>query len=117
MKVIFLYVTCKDRDEALSIGKLLVQERLVACANIVENMDSIYWWNGEVQVEKEAILIMKSRQDLFVQIKDKISSLHSYDTPCIVAMPIDYVSETYLSWLIKETKTLWNMGAKNIELL
>ncbi|BAZ91623.1 putative divalent cation tolerance protein CutA [Raphidiopsis curvata NIES-932] len=106
MKVIFLYVTCKDRDEALSIGKLLVQERLVACANIVESMDSIYWWNSEIQVEREAILIMKSRQDLFTQINDKINSVHSYDTPCIVAVPIDYVSETYLSWLIKETKTL-----------
>jgi periplasmic divalent cation tolerance protein len=49
---------------------------------------------------------MKSRQDLFAQVNDKINSVHSYDTPCIVAMPIDYVSETYLSWLIKETKTL-----------
>ena len=67
-------------------------------------MDSIYWWHGELQVEKEAILIMKSRRDLFVELTEKVKSLHSYEVPCVVALPIEAGKEDYLNWLMAETK-------------
>ena len=51
MEFLFVYVTCKDRAEALNVGKALVEARLAACANIIDGMDSIYWWQGELQVE------------------------------------------------------------------
>jgi periplasmic divalent cation tolerance protein len=58
MEFIFVYVTCKDRAEALNVGKAIVEARLAACANIIDGMDSIYWWNGELQVEKEATNVL-----------------------------------------------------------
>ncbi|MTJ08619.1 MULTISPECIES: divalent-cation tolerance protein CutA [unclassified Anabaena] len=105
MEFIFVYVTCKDRAEALNVGKVLVEARLAACANIIDGMESIYWWNGELQVEKEAILIMKSRRDLFEELTEKVKSKHSYQVPCVVALPIEQGNQDYLNWLMTETKT------------
>jgi periplasmic divalent cation tolerance protein len=104
MEFIFVYVTCKDRTEALNVGKAVVEDRLAACANIIDGMDSIYWWQGELQVEKEAILIMKSRRDLFAELTAKVKSVHSYEVPCVVALPIEAGNEDYLNWLMAETK-------------
>jgi periplasmic divalent cation tolerance protein len=105
MEFIFVYITCKDRTEALSIGKAVVEARLAACANIIDGMDSIYWWNDQLQVEKEAILIMKSRRDLFAELTEKVKSVHSYEVPCVVALPIEEGNQDYLNWLMTETKT------------
>ena len=104
MEFLFVYVTCKDRAEALNVGRVVVEARLAACANIIDGMDSIYWWQGELQVEKEAILIMKSRRDLFAELTDKVKSVHSYEVPCVVALPIEAGNEDYLNWLMAETK-------------
>ncbi|MBD2137781.1 divalent-cation tolerance protein CutA [Anabaena sp. FACHB-1237] len=104
MEFIFVYVTCKDRAEALNIGKAVVEARLAACANIIDGMDIIYWWNSELQVEKEAILIMKSRRDLFAELTEKVKSVHSYEAPCVVALPIEQGNQDYLNWLMAETK-------------
>ena len=104
MEFLFVYVTCKDRAEALNVGRAVVEARLAACANIIDGMDSIYWWQGELQVEKEAILIMKSRRDLFAELTDKVKSVHSYEVPCVVALPIEAGNEDYLNWLMAETK-------------
>ncbi|WP_228036693.1 divalent-cation tolerance protein CutA [Dolichospermum flos-aquae] len=104
MEFIFVYITCKDRVEALNIGKAVVEARLAACANIIDGMDSIYWWNDELQVEKEAILIMKSRGDLLEELTKKVKSKHSYEVPCVVALPIEQGNQDYLNWLIAETK-------------
>ena len=104
IKFLFVYVTCKDRNEALNIGKAVVESHLAACANIIDGMDSIYWWKGELQVEKEAILIMKSRYDLFTELAEKVKSIHSYEVPCIVALPIEKGNGDYLKLLMRETK-------------
>ncbi|MTJ48318.1 divalent-cation tolerance protein CutA [Dolichospermum sp. UHCC 0259] len=104
MEFILVYVTCKDRAEALSVGRAVVEDRLAACANIIDGMDSIYWWQGELQVEKEAILIMKSHRDLFAELTEKVKSKHSYEIPCVVALPIETGNEDYLNWLMAETK-------------
>ena len=104
MEFLFVYVTCKDRAEALNVGRVVVEARLAACANIIDGMDSIYWWQGELQVEKEAILIMKSRRDLFAELTDKVKSVHSYEVPCVVALPIEQGNQDYLNWLMAETK-------------
>ncbi|MBD2136806.1 divalent-cation tolerance protein CutA [Anabaena sp. FACHB-1237] len=106
MEYIFVYVTCKDRSEALNIGKAVVTARFAACANIIDSIDSIYWWNNELQIEKEAILIMKSRRDLFTQLMEKVKLMHSYEVPCIVALPIENGNQDYLHWLVTETNTM-----------
>lgn len=104
MEFIFIYVTCFNLQEAERIGKAIVENRLAACANIIENMHSIYQWNGELQVDKEAILIMKSRRDLFAALTEKVKLLHSYEVPCIVALPIENGNQDYLNWLMTETQ-------------
>jgi periplasmic divalent cation tolerance protein len=106
MEFLFVYVTCKDRAEALNVGRAVVEARLAACANIIDGMDSIYWWKSELQVEKEAILIMKSRRDLFAELTAKVKSVHSYEVPCVVALPIEAGNEDYLNWLMAETKAI-----------
>ena len=104
MKFSFVYITCQDRAEAKKIGEALVKNCLAACVNILDNMESIYWWEGKVEEGKEAVLIAKTREDLVEQVFEKVKQLHSYDNPCIVSLPIEKGDPEYLKWLEKETK-------------
>lgn len=101
---IVVYVTTSSVDEAKKIGRELVEERLVACSNIVSPIDSIYRWQGKICEDREALMILKSKKNLFKQIEKKVKELHSYDVPEIIAIPIIEGSEKYLSWLRDETK-------------
>ncbi|BAZ39324.1 divalent-cation tolerance protein CutA [Calothrix sp. NIES-4101] len=103
MEPVFVYVTCKDRAEAIQVGKALVETRLAACANVIDGMDSIYWWKGKLEVAKEAILILKSRRDLVEELTKKVKLEHSYEVPCVVALPITGGNQDYLDWLTGET--------------
>jgi len=100
----FIYVTTKDKNSAKKIGRVLVEERLAACVNIVDNMESIYWWDSKIQEDKEAILIVKTKASLVKELINRIKSLHSYSCPCIVVLPIAGGNEDFLSWIDKETK-------------
>ena len=104
MKFSFVYVTTKDKAEAKKIGKAVVEERLAACANIIDKMESIYWWKGKLEEGSEAILILKTKEDLVPELIEKVKSLHSYDCPCIVALPITDGNKAFLDWLQSETK-------------
>jgi periplasmic divalent cation tolerance protein len=103
MEPLFVYVTCKNRDQALEIGKTVVTARLAACANVIDGMESIYWWQEELQTDKEAVLILKSRRDLLEALTEKVKSEHSYQVPCVVALPIVGGNQDYLHWLLTET--------------
>jgi periplasmic divalent cation tolerance protein len=100
----FIYVTAASRDEALRIGRALVEERLAACANLIEPATSIYWWDGKVQSETEVILVMKSRADLVERLTARVKALHSYAVPCVVALPIEAGNPDYLRWIASETR-------------
>ena len=104
MKLNLVYITTKDKDEASRIGKELVKTRLAACVNIIDNMNSMYWWEGKIQDDQEVILIAKTRQSLVKKLIKKVKSIHSYSTPCIVSLPILDGNSDYLDWLKKETK-------------
>lgn len=99
-----IYVTAKDKAEAKAIGKKVVEDRLAACANIVDNVNSLYWWEGKVQENSEAVLILKTREALLPELIDKVKSLHSYECPCIVCLPIQEGYEPFLDWIEKETQ-------------
>ena len=88
MAVTFCYVTAGSRDEALSIGRTVVQERLAACANVLDGVTSIYWWQGALEQAGEAALILKTRAELVERLTGRIRELHSYECPCVVALPI-----------------------------
>lgn len=103
MSAMFLYVTARDRAEALSIGRTLVSERLVACVNVLDGLRSIYWWDGAVQEEDEACLVAKTRQELVEKVVARVKELHSYDVPCIVALPVADGNPDFLDWIAAET--------------
>ncbi len=98
-----VYSTTGSPDEAHSIAKALVQEKLAACVNIVPAIQSIYEWQGECRQDAESALIMKTRSARFDALVGRLKQLHSYDCPCITAMPIVGVSEDYAAWLREQT--------------
>jgi uncharacterized protein involved in tolerance to divalent cations len=99
---IVVYVTAGSADEAERITAALVEERLAACVNRLSGVSSTYRWEGKVERAAEELLIIKSRRDLFERLKQKITELHSYSVPEIIALPILAGSESYLRWLHEE---------------
>jgi periplasmic divalent cation tolerance protein len=101
--MIFVYITTSDQKEARKIGRALVESRLAACANILESMNSIYWWDGKVQEATEAVLVVKTRDELMPALVERVRSIHSYDCPCIISLPILGGNSDYLDWIYGET--------------
>lgn len=100
----FVYITAGNVDEALGIGKALVEARLAACANVFEGMRSVFRWVNQVQTEQEAVLVLKTRVDLINAVTNKVKELHSYDCPCVVAFPITGGNQEFLDWIDTETQ-------------
>ena len=105
MKTNFIYITASSLSEARTIGRELVSERLAAGVNIIDNINSFYWWDGKIQDEKEAILIAKTKEALVPELIEKVKSLHTYECPCIVSLPILDGNGMFLDWIIDETKS------------
>ena len=105
MKVNFIYMTAGSREEARKIGKELVMSRLAACVNILDNMNSLYMWQGKVQDDSEIVLIAKTTEDHVPQLIEKVKSLHSYECPCIVSIPVSGGNQAFLDWIAEEVKT------------
>ena len=106
MNAFLVYVTAADPDEAARIGERLVAERLAACANILPGMRSIYRWKGAVERANEAVLILKTTGDRLPSLTERVKALHSYECPCVVALPIAAGNPDYLAWIAGETQTL-----------
>lgn len=102
MEPIAVFITAKDEDEAATIAKALIEERLAACVNIIKPIRSIYRWEGNIVDETETLLIAKTRRGLFEKLQAKTRSLHSYKVPEIVAVQIAEGSGEYLNWLMQE---------------
>ncbi len=103
MSAIVVIVTASNEEEAAKIGKALVEERLAACANIVPKIRSIYRWEGKVQDDPEALMLIKTTDDLFEALIKRVKELHSYSVPEIIALPIGAGSSDYLSWIEEST--------------
>src|SRR5579872_4319457 len=103
MQAYFVYVTAAHREEAERIARSVVETRLAACANVLDGMHSIYWWEDKVQEANEAVLILKTKESTLQELIETISRLHSYDCPCIVAIPISAGNPYYLQWIENET--------------
>ncbi len=102
MSVQLFYVTVSTQDEAKAIATALLNDGLIACANILGAMTSIYRWQGELAQEKEVPLILKSTTELGDRIIEKIKQIHSYDSPCVVALNIENGNPEFLNWIQKE---------------
>lgn len=103
MKFIDVLVTCPSRASAETIARVIVQERLAACANIGSGIGSIYRWNGAIEETDEFPLMLKTRADLFDRLAARVKEMHDYDVPCIVAMELEAVDPAYAKWLEDET--------------
>jgi len=101
-----IYVTAGSREQAVSLGRALVEARLAACANVVAGVTSLYWWQGAVQEDSEAVLIAKTRADLVEAVIAKVTELHSYSCPCVVALPLVGGNPAFLDWIGAETTPL-----------
>lgn len=103
MEFVVIYCTVPDKNEGKEIAKELVKNKLVACVNIIDKVESVFSWDGKLCEEKEAMLIIKTKKELFERVKHAIQKIHSYTVPEIIAMPIVEADETYLKWIDHET--------------
>ena len=102
-KLCWVYMTVGSFEEAKSIGQILVGQNLAACVNLLENMTSIYNWEDKIEVSQEVIMIAKTRKTLMPKLVEKVNSLHSYDCPCILELPIQGGNPEFLSWIESQT--------------
>jgi len=99
-----VYVTASTQEEARRLANLAVGERLAACANILGAIESVYWWQGELQAGNEHALLLKTRTELVDALAERLRSAHSYECPAIVALPIQGGNPQFLSWIGDETR-------------
>jgi periplasmic divalent cation tolerance protein len=100
---LIIYITAPSEEEGAEIAKTLVGEKLAACVNIVKDIRSVYFWEGEVQDEKEVLLVVKTRAGLYEKLEARVKEIHPYTVPEIIALPILRGSKEYLGWLKDST--------------
>jgi len=101
---VVILVTTPTIDEARKIGNALVEEKLIACANIIPQVESIFYWQDKVCNEKEALMVIKTKKKLIEKIIKRVKALHSYTVPEVIALPIIKGSKDYIKWVKEVTK-------------
>ena len=96
---IVVLITTSGKKEAHKIAELLLNKRKAACINIVPEVDSLFWWADKLDSAKESLLIIKTKSSMLHSIVEIVKSIHSYEVPEIIALPIISGSEDYLKWL------------------
>jgi periplasmic divalent cation tolerance protein len=96
---IVVLVTVSKKEEAEKIANSLLNEKLIACANIIGPVHSLFWWAGKIEGAEEYIILMKSHESLFDKLSERVKALHSYDVPEIIALPIVKGYKAYVEWL------------------
>jgi periplasmic divalent cation tolerance protein len=92
-------VTAPNQAEAKNLARLLLEQRLAACVNLVETVTSIYWWQGEIQEDTEVLMIIKTQVDLVEPLIDAVRGAHSYQVCEVISLPIEAGNPAYLNWL------------------
>jgi periplasmic divalent cation tolerance protein len=96
---VIVLVTVGTHADGERIARALVEEQLAACVNMVGPIRSVYTWEGAVTADDEYLLVIKSRRELFAPLETRIRSLHGYDVPEVIALPVVAGSGPYLDWL------------------
>jgi len=99
---IVVLTTCESEEQAQRLARHLIEQRLAACVNILPGARSIYRWKDKIEDATEFVLIIKSRREIFVKLREAIGRLHSYEIPEVIALPVVDGSEPYLNWLDRE---------------
>ena len=96
---IIIFITCANKKQAKLIARHLVAGKLVACVNVLDKIDSIFWWQNRIDSAREVLLIAKSKKLLIQKIINKVKSLHSYRIPEVIALPIVAGNRDYINWI------------------
>lgn len=99
-----IYVTCESLEEGKRIGRALVEERLVACVNLIPGMIPIFRWEDRIEEGAEVVLLAKTTNARFEPAMARIRALHSYSCPCVLSLPITDGEPDFLSWIDSEVE-------------
>jgi periplasmic divalent cation tolerance protein len=100
---IIVYVTCPDFALAQRIGRSVVEERIAACANILPGMNTVYRWEGKIEIGQETVLFVKTTAEQFERVAAHIRAAHPYQCPCIIALPVSHGTPDYISWIVQNS--------------
>lgn len=93
------YVTTPNQEVARNLAKVLVEKRVAACVNIVNNVESIYEWQGKLEQDSESMMIIKSNSEKSAALKEIIEKEHPYDCPEVITLEVKSGSEKYINWI------------------
>ncbi len=96
---LFVYMTAKDAAQANKLGRALVERKLAACVNLLPKMSSLYRWKGKIEQAQEVVLIAKTTRSCWDRLLETVKELHSYECPCVVALPLALGNPDYLAWI------------------
>jgi periplasmic divalent cation tolerance protein len=102
LKINWIYMTAGNMEEAVKVGKVLLEEKLAACINIIDNMRSMYVWKGKIQNEQEVVVIAKTTEEKIPALIETVKSVHSYECPCIIAIPVESGYLPFMEWVKQE---------------
>ena len=100
----FFYITCANTKEAKKISSVLVKKKLIACANIFNNIQSVFSWKNKINFSKEVIIMGKTTKKRQAKIISEVKKIHSYDMPCIVLFKISSGNKEFLKWISNSTR-------------
>ncbi|MDE0058633.1 MAG: divalent-cation tolerance protein CutA [Defluviicoccus sp.] len=103
MSYCLAYMTAGSVEEAKTIGRALVEDRLAACVNVLPGMVSLYRWEGALEEAAEVVLIAKTRAEKFDALAERVAEIHPYDTPCAIRLDISSGLPAFLDWIAEET--------------
>jgi periplasmic divalent cation tolerance protein len=97
-----VYVTTSGVLESKKIARILLEEKLAACVNIIPKIESIYLWKGEIEEDSESLIFIKTRKDLVEKLTKRVEEIHSYDIPCVLEIALNSGSKNYFNWMDEE---------------
>ncbi|MDP6685944.1 MAG: divalent-cation tolerance protein CutA [Candidatus Omnitrophota bacterium] len=100
---VVVFITTVDKKEAQKISNALLDKHLIACSNIIEGIESQFWWQGKKENAKESLVIAKTKKSSMEPLIKVVKSIHSYEVPEVIAIPIIDGYKPYLDWLEKES--------------
>ena len=104
IKHIVIFITAISENEAQNIANVLLEQKKAACVNIISGVNSKFWWKGKIDSSRETLLVVKTRASMFTKIIELVRTVHSYEIPEIIALPIIDGNDDYLKWLDTEVK-------------
>jgi len=96
---IVVFITTSNKKEARNIARELIKNKLAACVNIIDKIESIFWWQGKLDSAREVLLVVKTKKSEFNKVSKAVKAIHSYQVPEIIALPITIGSKPYLDWI------------------